>query len=353
MNKRPPRNGERVEQKTNTLLVDGNALFKTGFFGAKNVFNQNGDHIGGLYQFLTVLRKLLTEDLYHRVYVFWDGDYSGKLRYEIYPPYKSGRGKDYVNGTKPIDDNELLQQEMVRDYLDTLFIKQIRHNIIEGDDFIAYYCLTKNKNEKITICSNDRDMCQLISEDVKIYFCDSKVKEYVDLKNYSKYFNYHQNNAVLMKTMTGDNSDTIKGVKGLGETTLLSLFPELRERKVELSEILDKARQLREERLKIKKPLTVLDNIINGVTEGVQGDRLYEINAKLVNLKEPLLTEDGIKELEHLIDATLTPDGRGIKKTFEKLERDGLDKEIGPTRYPDFLLPFKKLIERQTKELID
>jgi hypothetical protein len=28
MNKRPPRNGEKLEKKTNILLVDGNALFK-------------------------------------------------------------------------------------------------------------------------------------------------------------------------------------------------------------------------------------------------------------------------------------------------------------------------------------
>ena len=40
MNKRPPRNGEIVEKIQNTLLVDGNALFKTGFFGAKNQYNQ-------------------------------------------------------------------------------------------------------------------------------------------------------------------------------------------------------------------------------------------------------------------------------------------------------------------------
>lgn len=148
MNKRPPRNGETVEKIQNTLLVDGNALFKVGYFGAKDEYNQHGQHIGGLYQFLTILRKMLTEDLYHKVYVFWDGNFSGKLRYEIYEPYKSGRGKDYKNGTQPIDEAELKQRRMIWDYLNEMYVRQLKHEVIESDDFIAYYCLNKKENEK-------------------------------------------------------------------------------------------------------------------------------------------------------------------------------------------------------------
>ena len=120
MNKRPPKNGEKIQKIQNTLLVDGNALFKTGFFGAKNLYNQKGTHIGGLYQFLTTLRMLVDNEMYHRVYVFWDGNFSGKLRYDIYEPYKSDRGKDYVNGTQPIDEDELKQRRRVWDYMNEL-----------------------------------------------------------------------------------------------------------------------------------------------------------------------------------------------------------------------------------------
>ena len=52
MGTRPPRNGEIIEKQQNTLLVDGNALFKTAFFGSKNTYNEHGHHIGGVYQFL-------------------------------------------------------------------------------------------------------------------------------------------------------------------------------------------------------------------------------------------------------------------------------------------------------------
>jgi len=346
VNKRPPRNGEKIEKIKNTLLVDGNSLFKTSYFGAKNAYNSSGQHIGGLYQFLTTLRKLLSEDLYHRVYVFWDGNFSGKLRYNLYKPYKIGRGKDYENGTQPIDESELKQRRMVWEYLNEIYIRQLKHEVIESDDFIAYYCLHKKENEKITICSSDRDFCQLLTNDVRIYFLDLKV--YVDSSNFSSYFCFNQANSVLMKTMTGDNSDSIKGIKGLGEDTLVKFFPEVNERKVLLSEIIESAKQQQLERKTNKqKPLKVLDNIINCVTDGVQGDKLYEINEKLVNLSNPIMTDDGIRDLEHLIDGTLDSSGRELKNVLMMMKRDGLDELIGEQRYPEYLLPYKKLIDRE------
>jgi len=346
VNKRPPRNGEKIAKQQNTLLVDGNSLFKVGYFGAKNEYNSNGEHIGGLYSFLTIFRKILIEDLYHRVYVFWDGNFSGKLRYEIYEPYKSGRGKNYVTGTQPIDIDELKQHKMVWDYLSEMYVRQLKHEFIESDDFIAYYCLNKKQNEKITIVSTDRDFLQLISDDIRIYFLD--LKEYVDMTNCSSYFCFHQDNSVLMKTMAGDNSDTIKGIKGLGEDTLVKLFPELKERKVTLNEIIENAEKQQLERIENKKkPLKILDNIINKITDGVQKEKIYEINERLVNLSKPMMTEDGIRELKHLIEGTLDSSGRELKNVFSMMERDGLDKALGEFRYSTFLEPYKKLINRE------
>jgi DNA polymerase I len=346
VNKRPPRNNEVLVKKQNTLLVDGNALFKNGFFGAKNEYNNEGVHIGGIYSFLTILRKILTEDLYHRVYVFWDGNYSGKLRYEIYEPYKSGRGKDYINGTQPIDEDELIQRIKVRNYLNDMYVRQLINDVIESDDFIAYYCLNRKENEKITIVSSDRDFVQLLNKDIRIYFLD--LKEYVDLNNYYTYFSYHPENAVLMKTMIGDTSDSIKGIKGLGETKLLSLFPELKERKVTLDEVIEMARNMQENRLKEKKkPMVILDNIINKVTDGVQKEMIYEINEKLVNLHKPMMTENGLNEIHNLMDGTLSSTGRDLKNVFNLMKEDGLDKTLGERRFEEFLLPFKKLIPRE------
>jgi 5'-3' exonuclease len=289
---------------------------------------------------------LLTEDLYHRVYVFWDGNFSGKLRYEIYKPYKSGRGKDYENGTQPIDESELSQRARVYEYLNELYVRQLKHEVIESDDFIAYYCLNKKENEKITICTNDSDMAQLVDENVRIYFLN--FKKYVDKTNFSSYFCYNHQNAAVVKLITGDTADSIKGIKNVGTKTLVKIFPELTERKVSLTEILTKAEQLQTERkTKKQKPLVALDNIINRVTDGVQGDDIYEINYTLVNLKQPMMTEDGIEELQNLMEGTLHEPNRDIQKVFKYINDDGLRITIGEYRYEDYLSPFKQLKQRE------
>ena len=346
MGNRPPRNGNTNIQLNHTLLVDGNALFKQSYFGAKDCYNENGIHVGGLYQFITTLRKIMDEDLYHSVYVFWDGNLSGKLRYDIYEAYKSARGKDYVNGTQPIDESELAQRKRIWEYVNEFYIRQIMHNMIEGDDLIGAYCLLKKPNEKITIASTDRDMLQLIDEDVRIYFLDKK--HFVNNKNYNLHFPHHQKNALLIKIMVGDTSDSIKGIKGLGERKLLSTFPMLTERPVSISEIISDAKEQQKNRLDKKlKPLKILDNIINSVTDGVQGDKIYEINERIINLKKPLLTPESLKELKDLIEGDFVPETKSRKKLYEMMEEDGLDKIIGEFRYPEYLLPFKKLEERE------
>ena len=137
-------------------------------------------------------------------------------------------------------------------------------------------------------------------------------------------------------------------IKGLGEDTLFNMFPELSEKILTIEEIINLAKEKQSERLsQKKKPLKVLDNIINGITDGVQGNKIYEINDKLVNLKKPILTETAINNLEGLIDGTLESSGRDIKNVLTFMKRDGLDKTIGEVRYPDYLMPFKKLEDRE------
>ena len=348
MSKRPNRYGINIETPTNTLLIDGNALFKFGFFGAKNEYNHNGQHIGGLYSFLNIFRKILTTDLYHKAFVFWDGNLSGKLRYDIYEDYKKNKNKNYINGTKPIDEVELLQRKMVWDYLNELYVRQIMDEIVETDDFIAYYCLNREPNEKITIVSTDRDFLQLIDENIRIYFLD--LKTYVDNNNFSLYFCFNRENAMLIKMMIGDTSDCIKGIKGLKETTLLSFFPELKEKKLNLDEVIELAKKQQTKRIEEKKkPLKVLNNIINKITNGKQKERIYEINEKLVNLKKPMLTESSINALNFLKEGTFDISEQDLKNVLRMMRKDGLDKAMGEYRYNDFLIPFKQLMLREQK----
>lgn len=350
MAKKPKKYGSN-ETATHTLLVDGNALFKRGFFGAKNQYNRAGEHIGGLYQFITIVRKLLKEDLYHRVFVFWDGKFSGKMRYDIYNDYKVSRDKDFVHGTHPIDEEEVREKFLIKQYLEELFIRQLMDDTesgVEADDFIAYYCMTKESNEKITICTSDRDLCQLIDIDIRLYLCD--IKEFISPLNYHKHFNHHHANSRLIKIIGGDSSDDIKGIRGVKEKTLITLFPELTERKVELEEIIELAKRQQYYRIDTKqKPLQTLTNIIERNTDGIQGKDIFEINRLLIDLSKPLVDKPNRKLLKELKLPIGDIDNRGIKNVFRLMKRDGIDEQIYNFS-TEYLLPFKELIEREKKQ---
>jgi hypothetical protein len=59
------------------------------------------------------------------------------------------------------------------------------------------------------------------------------------------------------------------------------------------------------------------------------------------------MTKNGINALKHLMENTLDSSGREIKKVYEYLKTDEIDKSIGEFRMEDYLVPFKSLIGRE------
>jgi len=333
---------------SNTLLIDGDSLLKTAYHGAKNLYYKE-NHIGGIFQFLTMLRKCLNEHRYDRVLVFWDGQFSGRLRYDIYKDYKSNRDKDFYNETPPSEPELYIQKERVFQYCEELFIRQYQDTIIEADDGIAYYCQKIKENEKIVIVTNDRDMLQLLDERVGIYVIN--LRKIITINNFSDYFNHHYSNVKLIKILSGDNSDNIKGIKGVSEKTLIKYFPEITQKSLTLTDILSKIEDIQKER---KNRLKTLDNIINKVTVGLQGENIFEVNNKIIDLKKPLLTDSSKEELNHLFNSTIDPEDRTTKNVIKMMLDDGLTMAIpgGRDGYINFLQPFLRIIKKEKNNFL-
>ena len=333
----------KKKKYSNTLLVDGDSLLKTAYFGAKNLYYKE-NHIGGIFQFLTMLRKSLNEHKYDRVFVFWDGQFSGRLRYDIYKDYKSNRDKDFYNETPPSEPELFIQKERVKQYLEELFIRQFEDTIIEADDSIAHYCTLLRENEKVVIITNDRDILQLIGEQVGVYLLNKR--KIISINNYSSYFSHHYTNLKLLKMLSGDSSDNIKGIKGVSEKTIIKYFPKFVTETLTLEDILLKIEVIQKER---KTRLSTLDNIKNKVTVGIQGDKIFEINEKLIDLKKPLLTEESKTMLEQIFVTPIDPEDRTTKNVIKMLLEDGLTMAIpgGRDGYINFLQPFLRIIKKE------
>jgi DNA polymerase-1 len=326
---------------TKTLLVDGNNLLKIGFHGVKDYFN-NGQHIGGIWHFLNTLRRFIEESNFNKVVVFWDGETSSSQRRIIYPKYKLNR-KPSDNQLK--EESFYNQRQRVKQYLEEMFVRQVEFDNSEADDLIAYYCQI-SKGEYKTIFSADRDLTQLISEDVTIY--SPNTKKYYKKGDMIKLHEIEipHYNVKTFKILSGDKSDNIDGIYYLGEKTFIKLFPEILEKEVSFSDILSKGEEL----LKEQKDNTVLKNLLTGKTkEGIFGDEFFEINKKIVDLSQPLISEEGKELVEAYYSESLDPDGRGYKNLIRMMMEDGLFKYLpkGDEQWVYFLKPFLKLTRKE------
>jgi len=325
-----------------TLLVDGNNLFKIGFHGAKDVFN-NGDHVGGVFHFVNILRKFLEEHNHDKVVVFWDGESNSSIRKSIYPQYKENR-RESMNEYKY--ESYLYQRSRVKQYLEEIFVRQIEVEDNEADDLIAHYCKI-SKDEQIIIFSADKDLTQLISENVTIY--SPITKQYFkngDMISINKVDIPHYN-VLVTKVFTGDKSDNIDGIQGLGEKTLVKLFPQLQEKPCTIEEILDYARNIPQD-----KPSKTLTNLLTGKTKStILGEEFYTTNKKIVDLTNPLITADGKELVEQILTDTIDPTDRGYKNLMRMMMEDGLFKYLPKDNdaWVNFLKPFMKLTRKEKR----
>ena len=325
-----------------TLLVDGDNLFKIGFHGVKELYN-DGSHIGGVYHFINTIRRFLDEGQLDKVVVFWDGKYNSSIRKQLYPQYKANRRQD-MNEDKYA--SYLEQKSRVKDYLEEVFVRQVEMEDNEADDLIAYYCKIAT-NEQITIFSADKDLTQLINERVTIFspivkqyykFGDKITINKVEIPHY---------NVLLCKIFTGDKSDNIDGIEGLGEKTLIKSFPQMLEKPCTIEELLDNARNIPQ-----KKPIKTLLNILTGKTKStILGEEFYNTNKKIVDLSNPLITDDGKTLVEQIYTDTIDPTNRGYKNLMRMMMEDGLFKYLpkDDEAWVNFLTPFTKLIRKEKR----
>ena len=356
-----------------TLLIDGNNILRMASVDHK--MNEEGKEYGIVLTSLRMIGDILKKKDFNYCICVFDGSGSGVLRWKYYEPYKANRDKNYgihdpnmseydkklLDFQKYVlsksrenvkyesdEENFARQKEILQRILDELCIRQFEFENVEGDDIISNYVKNKKINEKVVIVSSDKDLTQLISDNVIVY--NPRKKCFITKENAVKEIGIMPENIVLEKMICGDVSDNIKGVKGVGAETLIKLFPQLKTEKVDLEAILERSKELLEERkANKKKPLKSLENIINGVTDGVQGNKLYEINKKIIDLSIPLLTEEAKETMEEESYAPIDTSERGIKNVYKIINEYKMNEISDENRFSALFFPFDRIMMMEKK----
>jgi DNA polymerase I len=278
------------------LILDGLNLFFRNF-AMMNMVNPDGVHIGGLGGFFRSLGAMIRQTNPTSVYVVFDGAGSTVNRKNLLSEYKGTRNLQRITNWEAFDnieeehDSKIDQIVRIIQYLKLLPVKTTILDKVEADDIIAVLAekLVEKHNSTCFIVSSDKDFLQLVTDKIIVY--RPMEKEYYTPKVIEEKIGLLPENFIIHKTLLGDNSDNIRGIKGLGAKGIFKKFPELKTQPLTLDDIFDiSARKFKEH--------VVYSRII-------QDKARIETNYKVMDLSVPMIDERGIEYIDDLISEDL------------------------------------------------
>lgn len=202
------------------VLIDGNNLIFRSYFATAytgNVMkNSKGFPTNALYGFINMINKIVEEE--NPEYIAVAFDIGKNFRKQKYDFYKEGRNKT---------PQELIDQMPVaRKILDAMGIKYFELEPYEADDIIGTISkMTEEDPDAYTlIVSSDKDLLQLVTDETEMKLL--KQKDYIryNRESFKKDFGVEPIRIIDLKGLSGDSSDNIPGVAGIGDKTALKLL---------------------------------------------------------------------------------------------------------------------------------
>ena len=315
-----------VSQSTNDriLLIDGLNTFIRAF-AVNPSTNDDGVHIGGMTGFLQSIGYAIKNIKPTRVIICFDGKGGSSRRRKLFPEYKANRKvrkrlTRLTSFNSQEDESISMSQQISRlvQYLDVLPVTLLSPENIEADDAMAYICEQVYPKSQFYIMSTDKDFMQLVSDRVtvwsptkkKFYFKDTVLQD----------FKIPAHNFLLYRTMTGDDSDNIPGIKGVGVKTLKKRLPILFEdKKITIEDIIN-----------FTKNSDDTSKIIKTISESKE---LMTLNYDLMQLNNVNI---GGAIKSNIIDIVKKPINRLVKFKVQKMMLE--DKLNTAIRNPDLWL---------------
>jgi len=202
------------------IIIDSNALLHRSFHALPPLSTKSGQQTGAVYGFLLTLFKAI-KDLKANYIVATFDTKEKTFRHEQFSEYKKHR---------PATPNEIISQILItKEVLQAFNIPIFAKDGFEADDLIATICkksLEQDKELEIYIVTGDLDNLQLINERVKVYTLGKGIKDTViyDINKVRERFGINPSQMVDFKALTGDPSDNIPGVEGIGKKTAAELI---------------------------------------------------------------------------------------------------------------------------------
>lgn len=305
----------QIKQDRPILIIDGLNVFLRSFFINQEI-NSASQPVGGAVGFLKSLNYYVNTFCPSKIYVIWESGGPSPRRKKISPNYKANRskikefkkiqaGKESTRDVLSLDnENRIYQLSLLSKILKTTPVCQIFVSETEGDDIIGYLIRHKlsniSRNTKKIIVSTDKDFYQLL-EDKTVEIYDTAKKALINDIYVLKTFGISARNFCLAKAVSGDPSDNIEGVPGIGFKTLQKRFKALanEETDLDIARLLESVREayrgFNSNAGKKTKCPKAIESILGS-------EELIRRNWKLIYLDSSNLSATQIAKIDYMVD---------------------------------------------------
>jgi 5'-3' exonuclease len=203
------------------LLIDGHYYLYRSFFAIRGLSNSRGEPTNAIYGFLKAMRKMVTDLKPDLGAVVWDHGLPDR-RTSLQSGYKQHRPE------MPIELRS--QESWLQHNLSLTGFSSLSAPATEADDLIASYTRKAvAEGHNVVIATNDKDILQLTSEHVAIYSTakmDAGREAFALLgpREIKEKWGVEPSQIGEILSLTGDSTDNIPGVPGVGGKTAAQLI---------------------------------------------------------------------------------------------------------------------------------
>ena len=201
------------------LVIDGNSIANRAFYGIKLLTTKDGRYTNAIFGFLNILLSLLKESEPDEVAVAFDLK-APTFRHKMYDGYKATRHK--------MPDELAAQLPVIRQLLALLGYREVTAEGWEADDILgtlAAACAARS--DDCFLATGDRDSLQLVSDTTTVLLATTALGRSktvtMDVEAVKEKYGVTPRQLIDVKSLMGDTSDNIPGVKGIGEKTAMTL----------------------------------------------------------------------------------------------------------------------------------
>ena len=203
--------------KKRLIIIDSNALLHRSFHALPPLATKTGQETGAVYGFLLTLFKAIKDLSPSHIVACFDTK-AKTFRHEKFKDYKAQR---------PATPFGIVSQiPITKEILELFGVPVFAKDGFEADDLIGTISTLVQKDPsageiEIFILTGDLDNLQLVNEKVKVYTLGRGIKDTViyDISKVQERFGVQPTQMVDFKALTGDASDNIPGVEGVGKKT--------------------------------------------------------------------------------------------------------------------------------------